>query len=174
MYLNSSFAIHVDGFLDKWTCLAQHEPSTSQQSSRTVPTPRRLNFRSSAKLSRISTPETMTRTTQSTLLRVLPLQRWVPTQMRPQPTWSRLHNPHILLLTATAMMKVSRRHHVSRLHVLSLISHFGAFFTAKRKRSTITTSQAKRSCAIIVDDVDTSDAEGDIHDKGMVFLERDV
>ena len=55
-----------------------------------------------------------------------------------------------------------------------LISHFGAFFTAKRKRSTITTSQTKRRCAIIVDDIDTSDAEGDIHDKGMVFLEHDV
>ena len=55
-----------------------------------------------------------------------------------------------------------------------LISHFRAFFTAKRKRSTITTLQAKRRCAIIVDNIDMSDAKGDIHDKGMVFLERDV
>lgn len=35
--------------------------------------------------------------------------------------------------------------------------------------ATVTTSQAKRRRAVAVDDVDATDAEGDIRDKGMVF-----
>jgi hypothetical protein len=76
------------------------------------------------------------------------------------------------------MMKVgllvSRRHHVSHLHVLSSLSHFGAYFTAKMRCATVTISQAKRRRAVTDDDVDMSEAEGDICNRGMVFLNRDV
>lgn len=66
-----SFAIHIDSLLDAWTYLAQHEPSTSQQSSRTRRTLRHLSSPSNAKLSRISTHDKLTRTT------LLLLQQWV-------------------------------------------------------------------------------------------------
>lgn len=53
-----------------------------------------------------------------------------------------------------------------------IISHFGAFFTAataKARCAIVTMSQAKRRRAVTVDEVDTTDAEGDIRDKGTVF-----
>jgi len=57
------FAICIDKLLDEWMYLAQHKLSTPQWSSRTLLTPRHLNFLSSTKLSRISTPDKPTRMT---------------------------------------------------------------------------------------------------------------
>jgi len=114
-----SLVIHVNCLLDERTHLAQHEPSTSQQSLRMLPTPRHLNFPFSAKLSTISTPDRLKR---AALLR----QR-VPIQVHPQPVQSQLHKTHVeslSLLIVTVMMKlelsVSRQRHVSHLHVLRL------------------------------------------------------
>ena len=85
----------------------------------------------------------------------------------------------LLLLTTTMMMKMElsiSQHHVCHLHVLSLLSHFGAFFTAKKRYAMATTSQMKRMhvMSVTVYNVDMTDAEGDIHDKGIVFLNHDV
>jgi hypothetical protein len=45
------------------------------------------------------------------------------------------------------------------------------FVIAKKKHATAAT---KRKRVVLVNDADTTDAEGGIYNKGMVFLERDV
>jgi hypothetical protein len=74
----------------------------------------------------------------------------------------------------TLELSVSRQRHVRHLHevhVLSLLSLFGAFFTAKIRDATVTTSRAKRRHAVTVDDIDMTDAEGDICDKGAFICQ---
>ena len=124
---NPLFAIYIDGLLDEWIYLARHEPSISLQSWRTLPTPRRLNFPSSAKLSRISTLSKLTRTGRTILLL---LWQQVPTQMHPlQLVQCQLYKTNVMPLlvpttkTAKKMALLISQQHVCHLRILSLLSH---------------------------------------------------
>src|ERR1700678_2363637 len=72
--------VGTDRLSDEWRYLAQFEPSTLHQSSQTPPMLRHLNFYSSAKLSRTSTPDMPIRVPMPLLLQQQPQ---VPTQMCP-------------------------------------------------------------------------------------------
>jgi hypothetical protein len=86
------FDTYTDGLLDEWTYPAQHELSTLQQSSRMLPMPSCPNLPFSAKPSRTSTREILTRPPCLLILR-----RWMPTKIPPPPrTQCHLHPTYIM------------------------------------------------------------------------------
>ena len=113
----------IDGLLDKWMHLAQHEPSTPPQSSRTLWTLRPLNFPSSTKLSTIFTPDKPTRMTLP-----LHLQHQMLIHMHPpQPMWGWLPKTRIATcpsMTVTLKMKLlTSQCHICLVCVQQLLSH---------------------------------------------------
>src|SRR5258708_34650246 len=114
----------IDGLADEWIYVVQHEPSTLWQSSRTLPILKPPNFPSNAKLSRISTPDKVTRMT-------ICLQQQALTQMHPPPPVQRqLGNTSVtshILWTVTVVLKLDllfSQHHVHHLCLLLLSQSF--------------------------------------------------
>src|ERR1700678_4088889 len=110
--------VGTDRLSDEWMYLAQCEPSTLHQSSRTPPMLRHLNFYSSAKLSRTSTPDMPIRAPMPLLLQQQPQ---VPTRMCPpqQAPQCRLHKTSVASLLLLKIELSISQYHVCRLHILA-------------------------------------------------------